>query len=67
MEYKDINGNNNNDNNNNHNNNDKNNKNLIEQLCEEHNKLRKNPRCYIEILKNVLNLIYIKLLIFLFY
>ena len=30
---------------------------LIEELCAEHNKLRKNPECYIEILRKVLSLI----------
>ena len=34
-----------------------NNKLFVKQLCEEHNKLRKNPECYIGILKKVLNLI----------
>ena len=33
------------------------NKRLIEELCAEHNKLRKNPECYIGLLKKVLNLI----------
>ena len=33
------------------------NKRLIEELCAEHNKLRKNPESYIGILKKVLNLI----------
>ena len=33
------------------------NRRLIEELCAEHNKLRKNPECYIEILRKVLILI----------
>jgi hypothetical protein len=33
------------------------NKRLIDELCAEHNKLRKNPECYIEILRKVLILI----------
>ena len=33
------------------------NKKLIDELCFEHNKLRKNPKCYIEILQKVSNLI----------
>ena len=33
------------------------NRRLIEELCAEHNKLRKNPECYIEILRKVLTLI----------
>ena len=33
------------------------NKRLIDELCAEHNKLRKNPECYIEILRKVLVLI----------
>ena len=41
-----------------------NNKILIQELCNEHNKLRKNPESYIGILKKVLNLINIKLLFF---
>lgn len=32
-------------------------KHLIDELCAEHNKLRKNPKCYIEILQKVSNLI----------
>ena len=30
---------------------------FAQRLCNEHNKLRKNPQCYLSILKNVLNLI----------
>ena len=33
------------------------NKILVQELCDEHNKIRKNPKCYIEILKSVLGLI----------
>jgi len=33
------------------------NKRLVQELCDEHNKIRKNPKCYIEILKSVLGLI----------
>ena len=33
------------------------NKVLVQELCNEHNKIRKNPKCYIEILKSVLGLI----------
>lgn len=33
------------------------NKLLVQQLCDEHNKIRKNPKCYIEILNGVLGLI----------
>ena len=33
------------------------NKLLVQELCDEHNKIRKNPKCYIEILKGVLGLI----------
>ena len=33
------------------------NKRLIQELCDEHNKLRKNPECYIPLLRKVLILI----------